>query len=298
MPFIRTPAKVNLFLNLLGQRQDGFHEVKMVMQTISLFDDLTVEKLWDSVGVEFTSNIEAFQKDPQHNLVVKAYYQFFRYMEEEPFPVKIHLEKRIPMEAGLGGGSSNAAGMLKLLNLMKGNPLTTPQLRDIAGTLGADVSFFLNGGTALATGRGEVIEPLQPELGHLPLVLIYPDGEGVPTGEAYQWMRQQNQYQENASVMAKLLKAIHPEATVADLLPGLWNDFEPVVYPKRLGVSYIAETLKAIGLKRPLLCGSGATVMSFLEPVPDFSLDELVKHLDTLFPSPQYRVMFVETGKY
>jgi 4-diphosphocytidyl-2-C-methyl-D-erythritol kinase len=298
MPLIKTPAKVNLFLNLLGQRPDGFHNVQMVMQTISLFDELIVEKLWDSVGVEWESNIDAFNKEPNHNLVVKAYYRFFQYLEEEPFPVKIKLQKNIPMEAGLGGGSSNAAGMLKLLNLMKGNPLNTQQLKDIASTLGADVSFFLSGGTALATQRGEVIEPIVPGLPQLPMVLIYPIGEGVSTKQAYQWVREANRYQSEDNTLEKLKRHLHNESTVESLMPYLWNDFEAVVYPKCLGVGYIAETLKAVGLKHPLLCGSGATVMSFLHDVPDFSMSELISHLDTLFPETHYRVMFVETGKY
>lgn len=303
MPLIKTPAKVNLFLNLLGQRPDGFHNVQMVMQSISLFDELIVEKLWDSVGVEFESNIETFNKEPNHNLVVKAYYRFFQYLEEEPFPVKIQLKKNIPMEAGLGGGSSNAAGMLKLLNLMKGNPLNTQQLREIASTLGADVSFFLSGGTALATGRGEVIETIVPGLPNLPMVLVYPLGEGVSTKQAYQWIREANQYQAQEKTLEKLKRLLHDETLLENLnaealMPYLWNDFETVVYPKCLGVAYIAETLKAVGLHHPLLCGSGATVMSFLHDVPDFSMSELISHLDTLFPETHYRVIFVETGKY
>lgn len=152
---LRSPAKVNLFLRILGKRPDGFHELASLFQAVSLSDYLTFEP---SHTDRFTCSDLALPLD-EKNLVTKAKNLFQKKLNRQ-IPLFIHLEKSIPMEAGLGGGSSNAATTLYALNELSGSHFSQSELIDMSAQLGSDVSFFFSTGSAYCTGRGETIQDI------------------------------------------------------------------------------------------------------------------------------------------
>ena len=175
---IFAPAKLNLYLRVLGRRPDGFHELESVLQTIDLCDRLTVEK---TEGSAFDFTVSGRECPPDgDNLVIRAMQTYFS-ATQRASGLSINLEKRIPIGAGLGGGSADAAAMLIALNHLLGQAATKSELEQMGAALGSDVPFFLTGGTAIARGRGERIEPLPAAPQHqFQYVLFYP-GVAVPT---------------------------------------------------------------------------------------------------------------------
>jgi len=155
---LRSPAKVNLFLEPLRKRADGYHEIVTVMQTIDLCDELEIELV--GTGIELECDNPKLPRGPE-NLAYRAAEAFAGATRLEQ-GVRIRLSKRIPVGGGLGGGSGNAAVTLLGLNELAGRPLSRRRLARIATLLGSDVSFFLYGGTALCRGRGERVKPLKP----------------------------------------------------------------------------------------------------------------------------------------
>lgn len=156
---IKCPAKINLSLDVVNRREDGYHNLSMIMQEINLFDILTFE-ISEGDGIILTSTDKSVPVDDS-NLIIKAAKAFFAKTGISA-SARIHLCKNIPMGAGLGGGSTDAAGTLTALNTMFEKPLTTDELAVMAKTLGADVPFFLYGGCMLAEGIGEILSPLPP----------------------------------------------------------------------------------------------------------------------------------------
>ena len=154
----KSPCKVNLLLNILGRRADGFHELETVMQPVNLFDELIFER--GGKGIQLTCSENNLPADSK-NLVHRAAAVFLSAAQISA-GVKIHLEKKIPLAAGLGGGSGNAATTLLALNELFGRPLAAEKLFEIAAALGSDIPFFLQNKPALATGRGEKIQPIEP----------------------------------------------------------------------------------------------------------------------------------------
>jgi 4-diphosphocytidyl-2-C-methyl-D-erythritol kinase len=165
---VKTWAKVNLSLEVLGKRADGFHEVRSVMQSIGIADELSLE---DASQLTLTVDHEALAGED--NLVMRAA-ELLRGERGQPLGAAMRLKKRIPVAAGLGGGSADAAAALVGLEQLWGPELSPEQVGTIASSLGSDVPFFLQGGTALALGRGEVIRPIARGLAAW-LVLLVPD---------------------------------------------------------------------------------------------------------------------------
>lgn len=295
MPSYRSPAKINLFLNLRDQRQDGFHEVCFVMQAVALYDTLHLERLPEVSGIQFDCNVPGLTDSSEQNLVVKAYHRFLEAANLPPVGVKVFLEKQIPAQAGLGGGSSDAATMLKAMaDLAHPQASIAPAaLSALAAELGSDVPFFLGSPTAMAKGRGEVITPVSPPLPQLPLVLIKPRRLGIPTPKAFQLVREQNTYQTlNSDPILDLLKLdLEGDALLHRLEPLLHNDFEPVLFQHYPLLVEMAARMKALGINRPLLCGSGPTMAGFLHantaPLAAFH---------QAFPAQDYEVFEVHTG--
>ena len=178
-----SPCKVNLLLNILGKRPDGFHELETVMQPVNLCDRLTFERRGGAV--ELSCSDAALPVDSR-NLVHRAATGFLQAAKISD-GVRIHLEKKIPLAAGLGGGSGNAATTLLALNELFGQPLSAAKLGELAASLGSDVPFFLQNKPVLATGRGEKIQPLDffHALRGKAFLLIHP-GFGISTPWAYQ----------------------------------------------------------------------------------------------------------------
>ena len=154
---IECRGKINLAIDVVGKRENGYHDVEMILQEIGLSDRLTIGIRDDKQIVLTTDSTEI--PVGEGNLAYRAAQAFFRRLGRQD-GVEIHIEIRIPMGAGLGGGSADAAGVLKGLNALYGKPFTTEVLMEIGATLGADVPFCVLGGCALATGIGEVLTPL------------------------------------------------------------------------------------------------------------------------------------------
>ena len=206
----QSPCKVNLLLNILGKRPDGFHELETVMQPVNLFDRISFRR--SNGSLELTCSDPILPVD-RTNLVHRAATAFLETAGVKD-GVTIHLEKRIPMAAGLGGGSGNAATTLLGLNELFGGRLTAQRLHEIASSIGSDVPFFLQTGPAIATGRGEKIQSLAafPALKGTAFLLIHP-GFGVATAWAYQ-------------NLARFPEALHGRPGRAENLVRLLNTFD------------------------------------------------------------------------
>lgn len=180
---IQCPAKINLTLEIKNKREDGFHNIKSIMQTISLYDYLTIavepSEKFEIILSGTSSKIPYNEK----NLVHKAAILFVERTNLIPHKIKVHIEKNIPVAAGLAGGSTDAAGMLYGLNRLFNNPLNRKELHELCAKLGSDLNFCLEGGRQMTTGRGEILNPLVFE--DFSLSLIKPDNLGISAKEAY-----------------------------------------------------------------------------------------------------------------
>jgi 4-diphosphocytidyl-2-C-methyl-D-erythritol kinase len=241
-----SPAKINLTLEILGKRPDGFHELATWMLPVGLYDSIEIE---EANQPSFISNVPELERDPS-NLVLRAARSFTQASLIDT-AYAIRLEKRIPIGAGLGGGSSNAAVTLQLLNKLHGFPLRAEQLGELAANLGSDVAFFLDGRSAWCTGRGERIEArFFPD--HLWICLFKP-GFAVPTAGAYR------AYARLAENLKRGEESVTPWGK-------LRNDLEPAVLPKYLFLALLKDWLK----EQPeplftLMAGSGSTVFAILQ---------------------------------
>lgn len=187
---IQCPAKINLDLKITGKREDGFHNIESVMQTISLYDFLTLET---SPSEKFEINLSGTSREipyNEKNLVHKAILLFVESTNLPPHKIEVFIEKNIPVSAGLAGGSTNAAGILKGLNETFNNPLSNAELHKLCAKLGSDLNFCLEGGRQMTKGRGEILEPLPFE--EFEVSLIKPLNIGISAKEAYTKFSQKN----------------------------------------------------------------------------------------------------------
>jgi len=245
---LRAPAKVNLYLHVGERREDGFHEIDTLFQAVSLWDRVRVER---SAG-DVTLSVHGPDLGPvEENLAVRAARLFLEEIGSGE-GVALELTKDIPAGAGLGGGSSDAAAVLRAMNHLWSAPVSAARLAGLGARLGSDVPFFL-GDSALArgTGRGEVLRPLSP-LAPADLVLVLPPVH-VATGAAYA---------ELARNRTRLRRDVPPSPEV----PGGWadveglarNDFEEVVSAGHPEIRRSLDALRAAGARPALLSGSGA----------------------------------------
>lgn len=249
---LNSPAKINLFLKVLNKREDGYHEIASLFQTIDLFDQV---KLQIAEKDTFTCSEPSLAHG--QNLVVKAI-ELFRQKSQQEFGVNCHLVKNIPVEAGLGGGSSNAATVLKGLNQLLNYPLENDELMDIAKELGSDVPFFLYGGAAYCEGRGEIVKKIR-SLEPKRLWIIKPP-EGIPTPEVYKCLD------------LNALSNKNPKLTLQDHLLGkgeYYNDLEAAALSISPALRELKADLESQGFKKVMLSGSGSSLIAFDELTPD-----------------------------
>jgi 4-diphosphocytidyl-2-C-methyl-D-erythritol kinase len=263
MPLERnSPCKVNLLLNILGRRPDGFHELETVMHPVNICDRLTFERR--EHGVELTCDNTPLHVDSR-NLVHRAATTFLQ-AAQIPDGVCIRLEKNIPLAAGLGGGSGNAATTLLALNELFGGPLPPEKLHELAAALGSDVPFFLQNGPALATGRGDRVQPLDffPALRGGAFLLIHP-GFGIATAWAYQSLARfpaaLNGRPGRAQRLISLLKAGDLPAARGEF----YNSLEAPALEKYPVLALFQEFLRANGAPAALMSGSGSTTFAIAE---------------------------------
>lgn len=246
-------AKINLSLRILGKRTDGYHEIRTVLQTISLHDELRFEQA-GSPEVTLSCSDSAVPSDDS-NLIVRAA-NALRERFGVDRGVEVHLQKNIAMQAGLGGASSNAAVSLLALTKLWDLNATPEEIEEIAAKLGADVPFFLVGGTALATGTGTNITTLQ-DVETMHLIVVKPHAS-VPTAEAYAAFSSTRLTLNNAK---SILSGSPAESHFRDSEQWvLENDFESVIFDIEPEVRRVKQALLAAGASDALLAGSGSSV--------------------------------------
>jgi 4-diphosphocytidyl-2-C-methyl-D-erythritol kinase len=255
----QSPCKVNLLLNILGKRADGFHELETVMHPVAVYDRLTFERV--ASGVELTCSDTLLPTDSR-NLVHRAATSFLASAKIKD-GIRLHLEKNIPMAAGLGGGSGNAAVTLLGLNELFDGPLTAVQLSQLAATLGSDVPFFLQAKPALATGRGEKIRPLDPfpALRGGAFLLIHP-GFGIATAWAYQQLAHFPEALNGKPGRGKKLITLLQGSDMRAVGDEFYNSLEAPALVKYPLLALFQEFLRENGAAGTLMSGSGSTTFA------------------------------------
>lgn len=259
-------AKLNLTLDVLGKRPDGYHDLKSVMQTISIRDDIEIDigtgKPWkllcdkDHIPTDHT------------NLAWKAAKIYFERIGKDPDGLEIRITKRIPSEAGMGGGSADAAAVLRALNRYYGNPLSIGALAELGASVGSDVPFCVIGGTAIVEGRGERIRKL-PNIPDCVFVVCKPDFASS-TAEIYKKI-------DEIAIAKRPDHNAMESAILAEDLGGiaqnLYNVFDPVVTEEHLELNYIKSIFNSYGSAGQQMTGSGSAVFAI---VADFEFAAVI----------------------
>lgn len=252
---INAYAKINLMLDVIKKRDDGFHDVKMIMQTLELCDVITAEKTESGI---YLSGSDLSLDYGESNLAYKAAVLFFK-ISEINGGAKIHIEKNIPICAGMAGGSSDAAAVLIALNELYGYPLAEDVLIKESALLGSDVPYCIMKGTALAEGRGEILTKIADF--HADNILIVKPDIGISTPWAYKSL--------------KLNEINHPDVDKAiiyieendnkNLYCAFENVFETVVFKEHPEVKNIKDKMYELNADAALMSGSGPTVFAIFE---------------------------------
>lgn len=256
MLYVKAPAKINLTLDVLHKRSDGFHEVEMIMTTVDLADRIGLESRED--GIIKIISADRYVPDDQRNLAYQAA-KLLKDTYNVQAGVSIVLEKRIPVAAGLAGGSSDAAATLKGLNRLWNLQLTADQLAEHGARIGSDVSFCVYGGTALATGRGEKIQEL-PSPPNCWIILAKPS-IGVSTADVYGGLKVNEIIHPNTTEMIRAIKEKDYELMCATM----GNALESVTLKLYPEVSTIKEQMMKFGADAVLMSGSGPTVFGLVQ---------------------------------
>lgn len=246
-------AKLNLTLDVLGKREDGYHDLRSVMQTISLRDDVEIDvdtgKPWsllcDQKGIPCDES----------NLAWKAARVYFDTIGKEPDGLEIRITKRIPSGAGLGGGSADAAAVLRALNRHYGYPLSIPALAELGAAVGSDVPFCVIGGTALVEGRGERLRKL-PDMPDCIFVVCKPDFF-ASTPELFLKLDEKPipKHPDHSAMESAILSG-----DVLAVAQNLYNVFDPVVTAEHLELNYIKSIFNSYGSLGQQMTGSGSAV--------------------------------------
>jgi 4-diphosphocytidyl-2-C-methyl-D-erythritol kinase len=319
MKSVRLPAyaKVNLRLEILGRRADGYHELRTIFQSITLHDTLTLE-ITRQPGIELriTGNSQLAGEPGPDNLVYRAIRDLSRATGYRG-GVRVVLAKRIPVGRGLGGGSSDAAAALIGMLRLTGKRIEGARLTEIASELGADVPFFLHGGRALGIGRGDEIYPL-PELARRSVLVISPKNIAVPTADAYRWLARRGSglYLEPSGTGPGLRLEPSEKESGHRLKPSrrltkrpgptkLWrfcalcwspqggalsNDFEAAVFPRYSRLASIKRELLRQGAAEASLAGSGSAVFGI------FQNPAMARRAARAFPNDQVFVCSTLSG--
>lgn len=244
-------AKLNLTLDVLGKREDGYHDLQSVMQTVSIRDDIEID-----VGTGKPWVLKCSREDipcDERNLAWKAARIYCDTMKKDPNGLEIRINKRIPTQAGMGGGSADAAAVLRALNDHYGNPLSIFALAELGAQVGSDVPFCVVGGTCMCEGRGERLRKL-PDMPDCVIVVVKPDFS-VSTPELYKKIdgisipkRPDNRAMESALLAGDLEKVAH----------NLFNVFDPVVTQDHMELNYIKSLFHQYGAVGYQMTGSGS----------------------------------------
>lgn len=250
-------AKLNLTLDVLGKREDGYHDIKSIMQTISIRDDVEID-----VGTGAPWTLECSQEGiptDERNLAWKAAKVYCDGLKKDPNGLTIRITKRIPSGAGMGGGSADAAAVLRALNRHYGNPLSILALAELGAQVGSDVPFCVLCGTAMCEGRGELLRKL-PDMPDCVFVVCKPEFS-VSTPELYKKIDRVAipKHPDHMAMESALLAG--DAAKVADLI---YNVFDPVVTADHLEINYIKSICNSYGALGMQMTGSGSAVYAIM----------------------------------
>ena len=256
---VEAPAKLNLTLDVLGKREDGYHEMRMVMQSVSLTDIITLERE-SGEGMELSTNLGFLPVDGR-NLAVVAAREFEAAAGEKLGRLRIHIQKRIPVCAGTAGGSSDAAAVLRGLNQLTGQGMTLPELAEVGKRVGSDVPYCVLGGTALAEGRGEKVTRL-PALPACWMILAKP-GFSISTPTLFgQFDGKRTRCHPDTEGVLEALRC----GELGGVARRLFNVFEEVLPPrKRDRVEELKRLLLDHGAMGACMTGTGPTVFGLFE---------------------------------
>ena len=258
----QSPCKVNLLLNILGKRADGFHELETVMQPVNICDAMSFERAGS--GLQLTCSHPELPVDAK-NLVHRAATAFLAAAKITD-GVRIHLQKNLPLAGGIGGGSANAAVTFTALNELFGGPLPPAKLHELAAALGSDVPFFLYDKPALATGRGEKVETLDsfPALRGKAFFLVHP-GFGISTPWSYQNLARFPGALNGKAGRARELVAKLRGNDLLAAADDIYNSLEAPAFDKFPVLSLYKEFLRENGAQVSLMSGSGSTTFAITE---------------------------------
>lgn len=255
MYYVKAPAKINLTLDVLHKRPDGYHEVEMIMTTVDLADRIGLEIRED--GAIHIISVDRFVPNDHRNLAYQAA-KILKEMYKVNSGVSIKIEKNIPVAAGLAGGSSDAAATLKGLNVLWGLNLTLDELAQIGTKIGSDVAFCVYGGTALATGRGEKIQEL-PAPANCWVILAKPT-LGVSTADIYGNLKIDRIVHPKTTTMVDAIKDKDYDL-MCNSLGNVLEDVTLKLYPE---VANLKEQMQRFGADAVLMSGSGPTVFGLV----------------------------------
>ncbi len=266
---IKSPSKINIGLNILEKREDGYHNIETIFYPLDLYDELFFEEAGE---YSFTSNDEKLNKEPT-NLITKAK-ELLESLSEIKLNIKIRLHKNIPIGAGLGGGSSNAAATLLALNDLYNLNISKNDLSKLALKLGSDVPFFLNPVPSFAESRGEILFPIKMKIKSY--ILIVNPGIHISTKWAFSMI--------TPGFAETGLKSIiqHNNSTMDDIMKIAVNDFEKIVFKNFPPINEIKNDMLRFGAKYSLMTGTGSTVWGIFEE------DDSVKKAELFFRSKNY----------
>lgn len=257
---MRAYAKVNITLDTLRKRDDGYHDVKMIMQSVSLYDKITIRK---SNSIKIRTNLK-FLPTNEKNIAYKAAALF-----SENYPecrgAEIDMSKRIPVSAGLAGGSSNAAAVLVGLNKLYDNPFSTEKLLELGAKLGSDVPFCITGGTALSEGRGEILTPLTP-LPENTVILIAKPPVHVSTAEVYGRLNVSKlvEHPDTAGCISAIEKG-----DINGVAIRMFNVLETVTAPEHPAIGELKLQMIRLGALGSVMSGSGPSVIGIFKNKTD-----------------------------
>ncbi len=283
---LNSGCKINLLLNILGKRPDDFHELETVLQPIALHDEISFRK--SSAGISLRCDNPALPLDGT-NLIHRAATEFLKSANLQS-GVEIQLIKKIPIAAGLGGGSGNAATTLLGLNELFDHPLALSQLHKLAAAIGSDVPFFLQSQPALASGRGETIQPLAlfPALHGVWALLINP-GFGISTVWAYQSLARFPGAINSRVHRAHELIGLLQNGNLTEAGASFYNTLEIPVLEKYPILKLFQEFLREHGAKVTLMSGSGSTTFALM-PSED-EANELRNRFNAQFGSQNWTAL-------
>ncbi|MFR1709902.1 MAG: 4-(cytidine 5'-diphospho)-2-C-methyl-D-erythritol kinase [Clostridium sp.] len=255
---IKAYGKVNIALDILGKKEDGYHILKMIMQTVNIYDELTFTK--GKEGIHITSNKDFVPTD-NRNLVYKAI-DLFCTTYGIKREVDVHIEKNIPVEAGMAGGSTDAAAALKAMRDLYRPDVSNEELRELGVKLGADVPYCIEGGTALCEGIGEIITPLKSFKDKL-MVVVKPEF-GVSTVETYKGFKLDEV--KKHPMVDNIIEAMEND-DVEYVAKNMMNLLELVTIKKHKEIQDIKEFMCKEGALGAMMSGSGPTVFSFFNDI-------------------------------